>query len=581
MALTRLLVLLLGAAALPVLLFRTAEAREVGVNYGRVANDLPDPAAVVQLLRDNGITMVRIYDTDDAVLRSFANTGIKLMVMLPNENLADAARSPSYAADWARRRVAAYLPATRIHAVSVGNEVFDSRPDLTPLLVPAMTNVHAALAQLGLADAIKVSTPLSFAAVAVSWPPSAGRFRDDIAQPVMRPMLEFLQRTGSYLTINLYPYFAYAAQPDKISRDYFLGNPNPGVRDPDTGLMYYSVLDAQRDATFSAMDKLGFTSLQAIPGETGSASAGRPKPGPRHNKPLHQPSWELAVGDDGDGVRVDPPAASKANAQAYNNNVINRVLAGRTGTPLRPDADMDVYIFALFNENQKGSGPDDIEANFGLFYPNMEKVYEFDFRGGGVPPAPGAESWCVANASVGESWLQAALEYACGHGADCSAIQPGATCFEPDTVVAHASYAFNSYYQRNGRSNGTCDFNGAGYIVYQEPAGTCDPNASWCVANAAVGDARLLDGLNYACANGADCSTIQPGAPCFEPNTMVAHASHAFNSYYQRNRRASGTCDFAGAASVVYRAPKYGNCVLPSKASIEETIAKSEGEAAI
>ncbi|CAD6217795.1 unnamed protein product [Miscanthus lutarioriparius] len=179
MALTCRLVLLLGAATLPLLLCLTAEAREVGVNYGRVANDLPDPAAVVQLLRENGITMVRIYDTNDAVLRSFANTGIKLMLMLPNENLADAARSPSYAADWARRSVAAYLPATRIHAVSVGNEVFDSRPDLTPLLVPAMTNVQAALAQLGLADAIMVSTPLSFAA-----------------------------RTGSYLTINLYPYLA-------------------------------------------------------------------------------------------------------------------------------------------------------------------------------------------------------------------------------------------------------------------------------------------------------------------------------------------------------------------------------------
>ncbi|KAL6656697.1 hypothetical protein ACP70R_004477 [Stipagrostis hirtigluma subsp. patula] len=540
MAFARFDVVVLLGAALLLLLFTCAEAAgEVGVSYGRVASDLPkDQASVVQLLKQNGITMVRIYDADAEVLTSLANSGIKVMVMMPNENVAAAADNPPYALQWVRDNVAAY-PATQINGVAVGNEVFDSAPDLTPKLVRAMTNVQAALAQLGLDAAVKVSTPVAFDALKASYPSSAGRFKDDIAQPVMKPMLDLLQRTGSYLTVNVYPFFAYNDQPDQISLDYALGNSNP------------SLLDAQLDAVYYAMEDLGYPSMKLKVTESGWPSAGRPKAGKR------PPAGRRLL---------DSGAASIANAQAYNNNLINRVLAGETGTPHRPHADMDVYIFALFNENDKGAS-DDTEANFGLFYPNEKKVYEFDFvHGTGKVPGPPPMTWCVANAAVGDARLQAALDWACGHGADCSAIQPGAACFQPDTKLAHASYAFNSYYQRMDRAAGTCDFAGAGSIVKDEPADTCgEAKASWCVANAAVGDARLQAALDYACSNGADCSAIQPGGACFQPDTKAAHASYAFNSYYQHKDRVTGSCDFAGAGSIVYQAPKIGNCVLPSK----------------
>lgn len=158
-------------------------------------------------------------------------------------------------------------------------------------------------------------------------------------------MLSFLNETNSYFMLNAYPYFAYEANLDTISLDYALFRDNSGETDPYTGLVYKSLLEAQIDAVYAAMDALQFNDVKIVVTETGWPS-------------------------DGD---MEETGAGKDNASQYNGNLVRRVVNGG-GTPLRPNDDLSVYLFALFNENQK-PGPTS-ERNYGLFYPNEEKVYD-------------------------------------------------------------------------------------------------------------------------------------------------------------------------------------------------------------
>lgn len=78
--------------------------------------------------------------------------------------------------------------------------------------------------------------------------------------------------------------------------------------------------------------------------------------------------------------------------------------------------------------------------------------------------------WCVARSDASEQALQAGLDYACGMGADCTTIQSNGLCYLPNTIQAHASYAFNSFFQRKAMAPGTCDFSGTATIAQTDPS---------------------------------------------------------------------------------------------------------------
>ncbi|CAN4104608.1 unnamed protein product [Withania somnifera] len=88
--------------------------------------------------------------------------------------------------------------------------------------------------------------------------------------------------------------------------------------------------------------------------------------------------------------------------------------------------------------------------------------------------------------------------------------------------------------------------------------------ATWCVVRSDASNEVLQRGLDYACRYGADCAPIQSTGLCYLPNTIQNHASYAFNSFYQRNNMAPGSCQFAGTATFAKTDPSYGSCVYPA-----------------
>ncbi|KAI5084121.1 hypothetical protein GOP47_0000290 [Adiantum capillus-veneris] len=319
-----------------------ASGSTVGVAYGRNGNNLPSPSEVVSLLKSKSINNVRIYDASSDVLSAFQNSGVSLIVGVPNPDLQSVSTS-SGASSWVQTNIIPYASASSISGIAVGNEVLTRDTQYTQYLYPAMTNIYDALKSNNLDTSIFVSTTHAFDVIDSQhpYPPSSGQFAPSL-QSEMSSILAFLSQHGGPFLAHVYPYFAYTSGGGTIPLSYALFQPGTDNVDSGSGLHYTNLFDAQVDTLIAAMGAMGYNNIQLVVTESGWP---------------HQ-------GD---------TAATISNAQTYNTNLVAHV---PNGTPKHPNTLVSTYIFSLFDENEKSSG---IEQHFGVFNPDQSMVYDLTF----------------------------------------------------------------------------------------------------------------------------------------------------------------------------------------------------------
>ncbi|KAG6471710.1 glucan endo-1,3-beta-glucosidase 6-like [Zingiber officinale] len=427
----------------------------IGVNWGTQASHPLPPSTAVEMLRASGIDKVKLFDAEAAPLSALANSGIQVMVGIPNGMLAGLAAEEKAARRWVAKNVSDYVDdGVDVRYVAVGNEPFLAAHNESYLstTLPALQNIQAALSAAGLSDRVKATIPLNADVYRSSTnKPSDGDFRADI-HDLMLSIAGFLSLNGSPFTVNIYPFISLYDDPNfPIDYAFFDGSSSSIA---DGSLTYSNVFDANHDTLVAALRRNGFGNLSIIVGEIG---------------------WPT----DGD-MNANPQLA-----QRFNQGFVDHIASGN-GTPLRP-GNVDAYLFSLVDEDRKSIDAGHFETHWGIFAYDGIPKYELrrlraptnnSSNGSSLVGAKNVEyldrRWCVLKpwVSLDDTRIGPSVGYACGR-ADCTSLGYKTSCADLD-VRGNISYAFNSYYQENDQDGRACVFSGLAVVTEEDPSNsTC------------------------------------------------------------------------------------------------------------
>ncbi|GMH27337.1 hypothetical protein Nepgr_029180 [Nepenthes gracilis] len=430
------------------LLAMVSHGLSIGVNWGTMATHQLPADMVVEMLKNNGLDKLKLFEADERILDALTGTDIEVMLAIPNYMLQELSEDADAAASWVDANVTSYSyhGGVNIKYVAVGNE---------PLLqsyngmyhkctLPALKNIQEALNRAGHGAQIKPTIPFNadiYYSPDSNPVPSSGDFRPEV-RDITVEIIQFLYENDAPFTVNIYPFLSlYGNAHFPMDYAFFDGTSKPLV-DGDT--VYTNVFDANFDTLLWALNKAGFPDMEIIVGEVG---------------------WPT----DGD------KNANVENAKRFNQGLLQHVTS-ETGTPLRKGK-IDIYLFSLIDENAKSIAPGNFERHWGIFEFDGKPKYELDISGmqedRGLIAVEDVsymlKRWCVLNPNArGLENLAANIDYACS-SSDCTALGYGCSCNHL-TLEGNASYAFNMYYQVKNQEIWDCDFSGLAMVTDVDPS---------------------------------------------------------------------------------------------------------------
>ncbi|KAK3206606.1 hypothetical protein Dsin_020652 [Dipteronia sinensis] len=424
----------------------------IGVNWGTTASHPLPPAKVVELLKSNNITKVKLFDADPLALQALSGSNIAVTVSIPNSMLKTFNSSMKAAQSWVHDNVTRYFSSSggtgvRIEYVAVGDEPFHISygEQFRPFVIGAVINIQTALTKANLAGDVKVVVPCSFDTFqSESSLPSKGHFRPELNKTMIE-LLAFLSKCHSPFFVTISPFISFRLNKN-ISLDFALFKETARSHN-DSHKKYKNSFDLSYDTLVTALSTVGFPEMDIVVAQIG---------------------WPT------DGAAN----ASSSTAETFMKGLIDH-LHSKSGTPLRPrKPPLETYIFSLLDEDQRSTATGNFERHWGVFTFDGQAKYHLNF-GQNAKSLVNAQNveylpsrWCVVNNNKVLSNATASALEACS-SADCSALTPGGSCYNL-SWPGNISYAFNSYYQQHDQTPNSCNFGGLGLIT------TVDPSVNNC-----------------------------------------------------------------------------------------------------